>query len=641
MKKIVLSVVCSLLTVIAGAWGLNREFVSQTLVDAQGTDHRATYTLSALYVLLRGGKTDFTVCIDDYASEHSFSNANQVDYLELLNQTLSQWITQVRSQIEESGRTAEFADILSWLPAQITLTPASCDKADILVKTIFQRPAGRNVWAYDSALGTWQLLFSYGGDALAEAWKETGSFWGLGILTQTANPLTTQEGRLENTADPQYSLYSVAEVHPAPGASVMWWKQPAAVSLTCDDVEGFINAVDFVQFMEGETSPRLENGWKSLCGHPYYYLRGRAAADEAGVALLLQETSQYRQNGKTLNTLQRLLKQWDTYHQTQVIPALSEARKSLAAQARPLDDKGLILSAQANHLEQVSERVFQAMRRIKEYAAHLDRCGGADCPALRAELDKSGISLGQDPLEMPELLQATPLKQDYASGQMHTCATCGQPIQIGKEYRDAAYERRKKKTVRYPYCRHANCPSVSVEQARTYRDHVTQVQAPTYAQLQTPKQTTEDLAARTPKAAQTEGTASLPFQDNIPAVLQRSIATSVAKAPVSATFSTAKALKPTVVAVSNSQAKQVSSTQQDSARLDVQCRVYLKVTAKEMAQFKSQYGYQLATIEHKLAKHQKLTREQKQLRQYYEQLLENEKITQECAAQEQAYARQY
>ncbi|MBO5911139.1 MAG: hypothetical protein J6Q05_02980, partial [Elusimicrobiaceae bacterium] len=445
---------------------------------------------------MRDGKTHFTACVDEYNFDSVADHATQADTFSLIEQSLTSWITQVRKQIVASGREAEFVDFLTWLPAPITLTLVPCEKADIRIKVTSQYLGGKPpAWVYNQTLHAWQLSLPSGGATLADVWKESGSFWGLGVLTDTFSPQTAGEGRFKNTTDQKYSLYAVADSHPMPGASVMWWKQPAVVSLTCDDVEGFINAVDFVQFMEGETSPRLENGWESLCGHPYYYLRGRVAANQEGLASLRQETLQYRETGQTRKTLQELLNQWNTYYQTKIIPVLSQSRKSLAALPRPLDDKGLMLSAQVNHLGQVSSRVFQAIKRIKEYGERVQLCGGVDCPALRAELDQLNISTDQDPLKMPELLQAVPLKQDYPSGQMHTCVTCGKPIEIGQEQRDAMYERKKKKTEYYPYFRHAACPSALPEQARTHQDNVIQVQAPTYAQLQARVQQAEDLAS--------------------------------------------------------------------------------------------------------------------------------------------------
>ena len=76
--------------------------------------------------------------------------------------------------------------------------------------------------------------------------------------------------------------------------------------------------------------------------------------------------------------------------------------------------------------------------------------------------------------------------------------------------------------------------------------------------------------------------------------------------------------------------------QEARERLNTQCRVYMKVTAQDVAQFKAQYGKQLARIENKTQKHQKLTQRQKQLRRYYEQLLRDEKTTRECLELEQA-----
>ena len=432
MKKLVLFVTLGLSAITAGAWGLDRSFVHFPLLEARGTNRQQIYTSSALYALLRGGKSNFTVCMDAYAFGTSSDGVNQTNDFKLLTGAIEQWVAQVRAQVEKSGRAEEFADLLTWLPSQVTLTPTSCDKADIRVKLVSNHWNGQSVWALDRASLTWRLFIPYGESTLADILKESGSFWGLGILTDTFQPASIREGRNKNTTDEKYSLYSVASTHPAPGASVMWWKQPSATAITCDDVEGFINAVDFVQFMEGETSARLEKGWKSLCGYPYYYLRGRAANNQEELDAVRQETAQYRESGKALETLKKLLTQWDTYHQKQVLPVLSQYRKQLEKAPRPLDDNGLMLSAQVNHLNRVSDCVFHAIRRIEEYGSNLQLCGGENCPALQEELSKLSCSPEIEPIKTPGLMETTPLEEDYPTGKMHTCAACGKSIDIKK-----------------------------------------------------------------------------------------------------------------------------------------------------------------------------------------------------------------
>lgn len=733
MKKIGLFVVLCTLAITAGAWGLDRSFVSQPFFGTRGVTNQTNYTSSALYVMLRSGKSNFTVCIDRYAYANPFNQADKTDYFSLLEQTLTPWITQVRKQIETSGRAAEFADILAWLPAQLTLTSTDCDKADIHIKVLSQRLDGRQVWAFDQTSGTWQVILTYGQEALAEAWKEIGSFWGLGVLTDTFQPQTVGEGQFKNTTDKNYSIYSVANSHPAPGASVMWWKQPSATQITCDDVEGFINAVDFVQFMEGETSTRLEKGWKSLCGYPYYYLRGRAANNQEELDAVRKETAQHRESGKALETLKKLLTQWDTYQQKQVLPVLTQYRKQLDKVTRPLDDNGLMLSAQVNHLNHVSDCAFHAIRRIKEYGANLQLCGGENCPALQEELSKLSCSPEIEPIKTPGLMETTPLEEDYPTGSMHTCASCGKSIDVKKERYDETYARHKKHLERYRYYRHDACPAVSADCAREYKDQVTQVQAPTYGQLLVRSQLVEflstkkgiDVTAQPQVAAPAVqqpvvASAGTKKKDvSMPLATKKglekhehSVAVGVVKpgedvhcsvcgekinagdtyykrtesqfmhrhgqcaysfftkkhnvdeeslasyartysfktpAEVASALADMKVLGLSIDTVRQLRMQEDANWQQQAEQklheqarqqareqLNTQCRVYLKVTAQDVARFKQVYAKQLRRIEQKEAKHQKLTRQQARLQKQYKQLLRDERKAQECLALEQA-----
>ena len=512
----------------------------------------------------------------------------------------------------------------------------------------------------------------------------------------------------------------------------MWWKQPSATAITCDDVEGFINAVDFVQFMEGETSTRLEKGWKSLCGYPYYYLRGRAANNQEELDTMRHETAQYRESGKALETLKKLLTQWRAYQREQVIPVLSQYRKQLAKFPRPLNDEGLMLSAQVNHLEHVSDCVFHAIGRIKKYGTNLQLCGGENCSALQEELSKLSCSVEFEPLKTPGLMETTPLEEDYPTGKMHTCAACGKSIDIKKERYDEAYARHKKHTERYRYYRHDTCPSVSADCAREYQDQVTHVQAPTYGQLLVRSQLVEFLstkkgidvtvqpqvaapAAQQPVVVSTgaekdvssplatkkglekhehslavgvvkpgedvhcsacgekinagdtyykrtesqfihrHGPCAYSFFVKKHGVDERSLATyqrtysfetpaEVASAladmkVLGLSIDTLRQLRMQEDANWQQQAEQKlheQARQQAREQLDTQCRVYIKVTAQDVARFKQLYAKQLQRIEQKEAKHQKLTRQQARLQKQYKQLLRDERKTQECLELEQA-----
>jgi len=495
MKKLGLFVLFVSTAVMAGAWGLEQEFVlTTTSVDLSSgaTADTKHYQSSPLYKVLHDGKNNFSFCVNSQAFKDS--KKRESDYLRAAEESIVEWIFAVRKTVQESGRADEFADILKWLPSSITYSQTSCDRADIRVEIVPQRPWDRHVWEYNQKFHAWQFFVPDADNYTSEIWKESGTFWGLCLLTDSLTTETLNDSSRTNTCYKNSSLYAVANIHPDVPAA-MWWKRSDATGPTCDDVEGFINAVDFVQYSEGKKSARLSDGWKSLCGHPYYYWRGSAFENEEELDKIKEEWAQYYRNKEqakrnndeqTLQTLHGLLDKWQDYLHSKVVPALTQRRKALAAKSRPLDDKGLMLSAEVNHLQRVSQCTYNAIEYIGKYEANLDFCRGTtDCSPLQVALAELNCSPDLEPLDNPGLNDTPPLDADYPTGHQHTCAVCGKPIELGKAVYDESYERVKKKKVNhYRYYRHSTCKSATLEQARAYQDGGSEIEAPTYGQLQ-------------------------------------------------------------------------------------------------------------------------------------------------------------
>ena len=482
-------------------WGLHRDFIF--LPGRNNKDYRsqeyAPYTKSPLYYILQRGKSNFTVCVEEWGMRDLDPRQNKPEDLQfrLLKETFPAWITKTRAWVQQTGRSNEFADLLSWLPAQITVTRVSCDQNPDIRLNIMRTAhiAGSAMWYHDQQR-QWRMNLAYPYSDRSVGLHESGHFFGLGDLTARHDRENRSSySSSHNTTDLAHSLYAVGVTH-GPQDSVMWWNTDESnlKDLSCDDVEGFINAVDFVQFMSGETSPRLENGWKSLCGRPYYYLRGQVAQDETQLPALKQQTSQQHVDKNVLTNLQQLREKWLDYQDRHILPLLTQKRKELTGLQRPLNDEGLMLSAQVTHLRHVLACAENAIDIINDAGNHAARTGQT-VDEVQQKISQLPCVLGGDPLKAPGWEQATPQPEDYPTGKTHVCAICGKQIALGEEQYAQANFKKQGKWVTRGYFRHKTCSGITPQKAMAYKDHVEEVSAPTYAELLTRSKLAKSLRA--------------------------------------------------------------------------------------------------------------------------------------------------
>lgn len=482
MKRFIVFLLSCLATVPSFSWGLHRDFVRYN-PQRNSKDYRIqntkSYSYSPLYAILREHKTQFTVCIKPHGwvPDERVETPEQYGF-RLLSSQLNSWFNQAHQTIEHSGRQQEFQDILSWLPAQLQVRKISCDPqrpADITLDVSRTHGiSGRAGWYAEDHRWFLNLAFGFSGEGVAQ--HELGHFFGLADLGD----------KYHGNADDTYSLASVGVV-PNASTGVMWWNgDEGARSITCDDVEGFLNAVDFVQFMEGETSPRLENGWKSLCGKPYYYLRGRVARSPEEFAQIKEETESFRLKANVVSDFQSLRQKWISYQDDRVRPLLEAKTAELTQLSRPLDRAGLMLSAQVHFLQNLDACISDTLDSINDGGnAALQRANEASSH-IQQQLQGAWCSPAIEPLSYPRLLKTRPLENDFPSGHVHKCATCGQDIAPGEEeYHRATFTLDGKKQSKVYYT-HTTCAPLSSKKALLgYRDNpaTNRKVAPTYEEL--------------------------------------------------------------------------------------------------------------------------------------------------------------
>lgn len=261
----------------AGAWGLIPEFVKIQPEQYKQNNGYRKFLLHDIYE----GRPELRVCINPY------DKATEDEMFENIQTAFSSIFAFVRQEIEQSGRSAEFADFLAVWPKNFKLHRMTY-------------PAGKNCKAISGQFDLeikgqktripidtgFSVTYGKQGHALPVQDPKTFSW---SIMLSTDHPL--KEARVEIamhevshlfgladqysnfSADKTYSLRAFEELTKI--ESIMQGSSmDKRRNLTCDDAEGFINAMDFIMRQDGKTSNRLQHGWADLCGRNYIYMDG-------------------------------------------------------------------------------------------------------------------------------------------------------------------------------------------------------------------------------------------------------------------------------------------------------------------------------------------------------------------------------
>lgn len=205
------------------------------------------------------------------------------------------WLEETRQAVTKSGRKKEFKDLLARLPQYpplqfVNVGPSagedeykSCESypveaLDLRVRaTLYQSGTGGHATQTTRAFFTFHLKPDNSGLELGSAEKpldrssvyiathEAGHTLGLGDLYMgDDNPVNSR-------------AYTLSSFYQGEGVAAVMNRSS---SITCDDVEGLVNLVDF--FSQDETSVRRTKGWADLCGRGLVYTRSRAAKVDDG-----------------------------------------------------------------------------------------------------------------------------------------------------------------------------------------------------------------------------------------------------------------------------------------------------------------------------------------------------------------------
>lgn len=578
MKKYLLLLTCLTLAASASAWGLLED-----LVSFNGDPYIYKKSFLYYVLTAKNPKIRVCVSTEGTSTDPARQKITRDYFLQSTQSALDNWLSFVRTQLGERqpvrstpakgkkkakkqqtsavapefARKGEFADILEALPRRIELQVINpngedCDKVmkgkyDLRIKSLGNLKYGsvlqqlshtRGMAAsikgvYDKDPTIWRLSLPGNDDYTAsklaeqEAMRTNSIFVSAYALDYDMDRVARHEmGHFFGLAD-QYedkkNMNKVRSLLRTEPGEVVFGGLPSVMAksttLTCDDLEGFINAVDFIWGMEGKNSPRVQNGWKSLCGKPYTYLQGIPVKDSADMAKVQAYLKNWKQSAVQLGQLAQLGQEWRAYlekvrkMEEEYVDALYTKRQQMRG---GLDKAGLALSAESRYLTQKAAKIKDIIEQQIEPAEEAARAGNVSAQQIRQLVQNLSQYKGQytpesKVLDAKGLLTAQPYEDDF-SPITYPCLVCGKPVGLENGY--LSQDVKVLGRIR-PYHIHSACEAKASayysKLGNTYRHKATKRTVPTWTQL------TQSQEAN-PLLAQLE-TDFMPAKKKVPVVL--------------------------------------------------------------------------------------------------------------------------
>lgn len=577
MKKYLLLLTCLTLAASASAWGLLED-----LVSFNGDPYIYKKSFLYYVLTAKNPKIRVCVSTEGTSTDPARQKITRDYFLQSTQSALDNWLSFVRTQLGEPqpvptpakgkkkakkqqtsavapefARKGEFADILEALPRRIELQVINpngedCDKVmkgkyDLRIKSLGNLKYGsvlqqlshtRGMAAsikgvYDKDPTIWRLSLPGNDDYTAselaeqEAMRTNSIFVSAYALDYDMDRVARHEmGHFFGLAD-QYedkkNMNKVRSLLRTEPGEVVFGGLPSVMAksttLTCDDLEGFINAVDFIWGMEGKNSPRVQNGWKSLCGKPYTYLQGIPVKDSADMAKVQAYLKNWKQSAVQLGQLAQLGQEWRAYlekvrkMEEEYVDALYTKRQQMRG---GLDKAGLALSAESRYLTQKAAKIKDIIEQQIAPAEEAARAGNISAQQIRQLVQNLSQYKGQytpesKVLDAKGLLTAQPYEDDF-SPITYPCLVCGKPVGLENGYLSQDVKVRGR--IR-PYHVHSACEAQASayysKLGSTYQHKATKRTVPTWTQL------TQSQEAN-PLLAQLE-TDFMPAKKKVPVVL--------------------------------------------------------------------------------------------------------------------------
>ena len=284
-----------ILPLTAGEWGISDDYETDSYREPKHCMDEFLSGRSIPYHIKYPSKADLS---------------SDILYDNLTIEAFRQWPLFVKDQIINTGREAEFADIMPLLTKAVSLKKFSSPVQGVLtIRFVSEKQlidicgegTGGCFSMMDQTITVPQLICQENKctnreDLLASLTHEIGHFYGLADQYQEALNFSSVTHSTSDRVDSEESLMAIGS------------------KLGCDDADGFINLIDFtLAESKGSYSARAKKGWKSFCDDtlyqnakvlnrtPFWVGRKKYEYDASGNVLRYSYYNPFRINGRKIH----------------------------------------------------------------------------------------------------------------------------------------------------------------------------------------------------------------------------------------------------------------------------------------------------------------------------------------------------
>lgn len=275
---------CAFAPVQAAQWGLLKH-LEETVSDRESPadEGKDQYPFFAMYRYLTNQPISYSIQVDYGEGAQPDEITKQMHtsiFAQAIERNFNEWLNQTSDYILKQGRANDFKDILNIFRHTSLKLKQVKEGEDILFDFTTYQGGGvfyphhdskrlinipNPFYLEESELGSGKNYSSQNNPEYTSRLNplllhEIGHYWGLSDRYTNNNGISLSSVEYSTSSDADSDAVMSKDGGKA-----------GKVTLTCDDVDGFINLIDFnLAKINGNYSKRANEGWKGFCENRYY-----------------------------------------------------------------------------------------------------------------------------------------------------------------------------------------------------------------------------------------------------------------------------------------------------------------------------------------------------------------------------------